>query len=330
LVHTKGVFRLPGALIASGALVLGLFGSALPAAAALDDLGPDLSLAMSSSATQVQSGGAIGFTLTVSNTTATVRDCEPSPYPGKPDRCFTYTAGGPVSGVVVQDTLPAGAVFQSASAGGGFVCSASGTTVTCSGGALPKSGSTQITINALAPTLQPGAPNASLTNAATVNPSQAIDERSYSNNSAAVQFTDVAPAAARDLVVTGFSGPASVPAGGQATYTISIANVGNATANNVAVLLDGGNSAFNVVSSSGTAGFTPCYSSPERFSLRAWCPGIGYGPSLAPGATATISVVVQVPASGGAWTMTATVDPLNSVAETNESNNQQQLGLVVP
>src|SRR5947208_3288510 len=97
-----GVSRLPGVLAATSVLVASLFGTALPAAAAIDSFGPDLALSMTSSASQVPSGGALSFTLTVSNSTSTVRDCEPSPYPGKPDRCFNETAGGPVSNVVLQ------------------------------------------------------------------------------------------------------------------------------------------------------------------------------------------------------------------------------------
>ena len=110
------------------------------------------------------------------------------------------------------------------------------------------------------------------------------------------------------------------------TYTITVANQGSANVPQVSVLLDGGNSAFNIASSNGTNGFAPCYSSPERFSLRAWCPGFGYG-QLAPGASATINVTVQLPASGGNYTMTATIDPYNSVHESNESNNQRSLAL---
>jgi hypothetical protein len=61
-------------------------------------------------------------------------------------------------------------------------------------------------------------------------------------------------------------------------------------------------------------------------AARAWCPGFGYG-QLAPGASATINVTVQLPASGGNSTMTATIDPYNSVSESNESNNQRALAL---
>jgi CARDB/Domain of unknown function DUF11 len=274
----------------------------------------------------VPSGGQLTYALTITNTTSTWKECVESPIPGKPPRCVTQTAGWPVSNVALQDALPAGAVYQSASADSGFACNAVGTLVTCLGGALPASGSAHITLFAAAPTLQPGAAKQTLQNTATVNPNQAIDERTYANNSVSSWVTDIAPVARPDLVVTSLSGPSSAAAGSQVTYTINVANQGTAAASGVSILLDGGNSGFSVASSNGTAGFAPCYTSPERFSLRAWCPGFGYG-TLAVGASATINVVVQLPASGGAYTMTATADPYNSVAESNEANNSKSLAL---
>jgi hypothetical protein len=310
-------------------MAVGVVGTATPAAAYIDDTGPDLSVTVTSSpVSQVQSGGNLSYTLTVRNTTSTYRECIESPYPGKPPKCFTYTAGGPVSNVVVRDSLPAGASFQSASGNSGFVCSSWAGVVTCSGGALAANGTASIVVNATAPQLAPGSAAQLLTNLAEVNPSQAIAERTYANNAASVQVTALPPVAIADLVVTGLSGPASVQRGGQATFTMTVQNQGTATVSNVSTVLDGGNSGWEIAASSGTAGFTPCFSPPERFSLRAWCPGFGYG-TLAPGAIATINVTVQLPGVGGSYTMNATVDPYNYVAESNESNNQRTLAIVV-
>jgi uncharacterized repeat protein (TIGR01451 family) len=324
-----GVAQVRGIFLAAGLLVASLSASALPAAAAIDDLGPDLSVSMVTTPSgSVQSGGPLTYALTITNTASTWKECIESPYPGKPPRCITQTAGRPVSNVAVRDTLPAGAVYQSAVTDSGFACSAAGGVVNCVGGSLPMSGSAHITLSALAPTLQPGAGNQILQNTATVNPNQTIDERSYANNTASSSVTDNAPIARPDLVVTGLSGPTGASAGGQATYTINVANQGTATATGVSILLDGGTSGFSIASSSGSAGFAPCYSSPERFSLRAWCPGFGYG-TLAAGASATISVVVQLPSYGGNYTMSATVDPYNSIVEANESNNVRSQALSV-
>ena len=68
----------------------------------------------------------------------------------------------------------------------------------------------------------------------------------------------------------------------------TIANIGAGTANDANVKIDGGTSDFNVVPSGGSTGFglsPQCYNAVERFSLAAFCPGIGWGPNLAPGGT---------------------------------------------
>jgi hypothetical protein len=286
---------------------------------------------MTTSASQVASGGSVTFNLTITNPTGRVQVCEIDDSGLKPRRiCYYEPVGAATSGVVLSDSLPAGATYQGATADSGFVCGASGTTVTCSGGHVAQDGVAHIAITAAMPALAPGGANQTLTNAATVNPSQTINERTYANNSASASVTDVAPPPLLpDLVVTGFSGPGSVPQGGTATFTVNVANIGQGTANGVAVLVDGGYNTWNITSSSGTSGFTPCYSSPERFSLRAWCPGFGNGPSLAPGATATMTINVQIPSTPGTFTMSATVDPYNSIAESNENNNQQTLVMQV-
>lgn len=307
---------------ASGALLLaGLASGPLPAAAAIDSSGPDLSLSMTESATQVNSGRPLTYTLTIRNTPILERTCELNAL-GKPFCYNDVVAGGPVSGVDLTDTLPAGATFQSYSANSGFTCGAAAGVVTCTNGSLGMSGVATITLSINAPSLAPGGANVSIVNSATVNPSQRIDERSYANNSASISATVLAPPALPDLVVTDFSGGGYVPRGGQATYTVTIANIGQAAAAGVAVLIDGGTSDFTIVSSSGTPGFVPCYNSPERFSMRAWCPGIGQGPTLAAGATATMTILVQMPSTyTGTRTMSAQVDPYNTISESNEANN---------
>jgi len=317
------VSRLPSVLAATSLLLAGLLGTAVPTTslAAVYDMGPDLALTMTPASSQVQSGGTAALTLTVSNSTTTIRECEPSPYPGKPDRCFNEIAGGPVSNVVLQVNL-SNLIYQSATASGGFACSGSGTFATCSGGALPANGSAQVTIHALAPTLWVGGPTVTYYPSAVVNPSQTIDERSYTNNSASVSVTVLPPQPQPDLVVTSFNGPATVPAGGQATFTIGVANNGAAPATGVSVLLDGGNNGFNIVSSSGTGGFSFCLPAAERTSLHAICSSFGQGPMLAPGATVTITAVVQVTTVATTYTMSATIDPYNAVQESNETNNQ--------
>jgi uncharacterized repeat protein (TIGR01451 family) len=128
-----------------------------------------------------------------------------------------------------------------------------------------------------------------------------------------------------DLVVTGFTGSTSVARGGQATYTVTVANAGQGVANGVNVKIDGGTSDFSVVSSTGSSGFgsaPQCLNAPERFSLAAFCPGWGWGPTLAPGGTLTATIVVQVPTTyTGTWNFSPVVNPVHNVVESNYNNN---------
>ncbi|GAC1320979.1 MAG: hypothetical protein NVSMB2_17330 [Chloroflexota bacterium] len=316
-------FRAPTGLasvLALSTLAGSLLASAAPAAAAVNPAGPDLSLTMTQSATQINSGGALTYSLTVRNSAVYQRTCEIGPL-GKPLCYMEMVAGAPVSGVVVQDTLPAGATLQSYTANGGFACTGANTLVTCSGGSLAEVETVTISLTVHEPTIAPGV-NQTITNSATVNPSQSIDERTYANNSASISTTLIAPPVLPDLVVTDFSGGGWVPRGGQAMYSVTIANIGQASATGVTVLIDGGTSDFNVASSSGSPGFAPCFNSVERFSMRAWCPGFGNGPSLAPGQSATMTLIVTMPTTyTGSWSMRATVDPFNNVAESNKANN---------
>jgi len=270
------------------------------------------------------------YTLTVNNLGTTHRVCEViDSWPKPKTVCTNEPIGTAASGVVVQQTLPPGFSYRYSVPDHGFTCSASGTAVTCSNGFIDWGDTARIDIYATAATLPAGSPNQTATTTATVNPSHAIPERDYNNNSSSLAITLVAPPPLRaDLVVTSFTGPALVPAGGQATYTIGVANRGDASAN-AQTLVDGGLQAWELVGSSGTPGYTPCYTAPERYSLRAWCPGLGNGPTLAPGQSATFSVNVQVSAATGTFSMVAKIDPFNYVAEKDESNNTATLTTTV-
>jgi hypothetical protein len=166
--------------------------SALPAAAAIDSSGPDLSMALAESSSQVAAGGALTYTLTVRNTPVYERVCDLNQH-GKPLCTNEEVAGGPVGGVVVQDSLPYGATYVSATGDHGFTCYAFGGVVTCNNGTLSDSDTATLSIAILAPTLARGSANTTLTDAAVVNPSQSINERDYSNNTASITATDVAP-----------------------------------------------------------------------------------------------------------------------------------------
>jgi uncharacterized repeat protein (TIGR01451 family)/fimbrial isopeptide formation D2 family protein len=97
------------------------------------------------------------------------------------------SGSGDANNIEVQDTLPAGVtyVMSTVSAGNAFNCSASGSVVDCTGGTINHVSSATITITATAPQET----NQTLLDQATVNPSQAIPESDYSNNTATVSNT---------------------------------------------------------------------------------------------------------------------------------------------
>jgi hypothetical protein len=94
--------------------------------------------------------------------------------------------GAAASGVVVQDALPSGVTVQAVRGDSGFLCSAAGAAVTCTGGAIATGGRAQITIVV---TLPDAAAAYMPTDSAVVNPARTLSERSYSNNSASQTTT---------------------------------------------------------------------------------------------------------------------------------------------
>lgn len=302
-------------LTAAGVLLLPL--AAAPVALATVP-GSVVSLSVAASPNPVSSGGNFSYTITVSDPQVPTRECDVEDTIPPKVICSTQLQPAPISGIVVTDTLPSNVTYHGASASNGFVCAVSGNVVTCSQGSLAAYASATITLSLTAPNLTPGGSNATLTNAVSAMPG---------NESSSIQTTVNAPPPppAADLVLTGFTGSTSVPRGGFASYTVTIANVGPGTANGVNVKIDGGTSDFNVVSSSGSPGFgtaPQCYNAVERFSLAAFCPGIGWGPSLAQGGTLTATIVVQVPTTyTGTWNISAVVDPYHNVVESNYNNN---------
>src|SRR5262249_12653675 len=164
-------------------------------------------------------------------------------------RQFTYTLsvhnGGPsnATGVSMTDTLPAGVGFVSASSG----CTNASGTVTCPIGNLANAASATPTIVATAPTTA-----GTITNTATVGGDQG--DPNTANNTASAMTTVNAMAA--DLSITK-TAPATVTAGQQFTYTLTVRDGGPGTVSNISVtdtLPDGETfvSASGCTNSSGT------------------------------------------------------------------------------
>jgi hypothetical protein len=151
--------------------------SALPAAAAIDPYGADLTIDMGVSPNPVTSGQVLTYTLTIRNTRLVVREFDPETH-----TTITTTYGADVSGVTVQDSLPDGFPVVSVSGDSGFTCTQASWRLTCAGGSIRSNGVAHITIGLGTPYVAPGT-SLTVWNTAVVNPASTIDERSYANNS---------------------------------------------------------------------------------------------------------------------------------------------------
>ncbi|WP_197370145.1 beta strand repeat-containing protein [Streptomyces clavuligerus] len=127
---------------------------------------------------------------------------------------ITVTNNGPddSTGWTVTDPIPAGLTGATTSTPG---CSITGGTLTCTGGALAVGDSTTITLTG---TAAPG--TAAIENTATV---EGDDPDPNPDNNTDTTTTDVTPSADLAIVKTG---PATVTADGQVSYTITVTNNG--------------------------------------------------------------------------------------------------------
>jgi hypothetical protein len=128
-----------------------------------------------------------------------------------------------------------------------------------------------------------------------------------------------------DLTVAVSGSPASVAHGATHTYVLRVTNITwapgpvlGASLSNVRVHLGGLGTDEHLLSfhDDSNAGFV-CYTPAEYVGMDVRCVG-GTVPTLS---TVQITVTMQAPSSVGAFTSTATVDPYNAIAESNENNN---------
>jgi uncharacterized repeat protein (TIGR01451 family) len=198
---------------------------------------------------------------------------------GSATSTMTVSNNGPNTAVNAQlsDVLPAGVVFVSASASAGS-CSETGGTVTCAFGSLTNGASVTVTVVVQVP---PNSTAASITDLATVTSD--TNDPNLRNNTAGAT-TQVGTSA--DLVVTKTASPATAAPGQTVTFPITVHNNGPSDAQLVTLTDPLDPSQLSLVSIDRT---DVCTVSGSGFSCAL--------PSLAAGASFTVNLVAQVPAS---------------------------------
>ena len=235
---------------------------------------PDLSIVQRDAPDPVLTGGVLTYTLTLSNN-------------GLQD----------ASGVVLTDTLPAGASFLSAAASQGS-CAPAGGAVLCSLGALPLARSVVVSI-----AVQPSGSGA-LTN--TVEAASAQSDLNPVDNRS-VEITLINPA---DLSVQQAASPSPAMATRLLTYTLTVRNHGPQAASGI-VLTDvlPGSAVFTAASASQGAGCA----APSGGLLTCSLGG------LSAGASAQVTVVLTAALPG---VLTNTVSVASASFDPNPGNNR--------
>lgn len=252
---------------------------------------PDLTITKTDSPDPVAKGGALTYTLTVSNA----------------------ANGFDVAGIEVKDILPTDFTVTGITVGGGgFVAPSlplASNEITFTNGALASGASATITITGTAP--DTGEFPRSIENTAIVDPDNTIEEANENNNS--VTITTQVNSDLPDLTIVKADTPDPVLVGGTLTYTLTVTNVsGGVAATNIEVK-DTLPSELEFISTGvGGGGFTASQSgNVVTFA----------GGSLADGESAILTITGRVPQEPCILTNTAVVDPNNQITERDENNN---------
>jgi len=298
----------------------------------------------------------ITSTLTPPNLGVVLKTDDPDPVPPGGNVLYTITltntGQSASSAVFVEDPLPAGLTFLTASANQLFTCNDVAGTVACSSPSL--AGGATATISILARADNPcvvispitntvrarigGPPNPAEPN--TVQASQSTTLSGCTQATATATRTATAtltrtitvtglPATATatpgvDLQISKIDAPDPVPNGQPLTYTVVVTNVGTIAATNITVI-DQVDLGLLPIGAAGDSGFV-C-SIDAVFTNAVTCTGGNIGAN----GGATITIVTQPfanPCDGTVFTNTVTVDPSNTIPESNETNNVAQIATI--
>ncbi|MBJ7472396.1 MAG: DUF11 domain-containing protein, partial [Solirubrobacteraceae bacterium] len=224
---------------------------------------------------------------------------------------FTVANAGPstATGTTFTHLLPANTTFVSASSTQGGCAEASGT-LTCNLGSLSGSGSATITARVR---VGSGAAGTTVNARGTVTAVQT--DRNPANDQSPIVSTAIAPAA--DLLVTVTADQPTTTVGGTVTYLVTVTNDGPQAATNVVLTdqLPAGATITSVTPSTGTC----AGGDPRTCSLG----------TLAPGASATVTVVAQAEPANAGGLMTNRASAVADQFDPNTANNLAQASTAV-
>jgi uncharacterized repeat protein (TIGR01451 family) len=237
---------------------------------------------------------------------------------GTIDYTITAIANGPAAStdVVATDTLPSGLTFVSATTSAGSYASSTGTWTI---GTLNASTTATLTIEA---TVNAGTAGTTITNQATIGESTTETDNVPGNNTAQVSVPVVSGGGSSndaDLAVVKTVDNASPLTGSDVNFTVVVTNNGPATAEDIVA-----NDQLPV--GLATIGVTSTPSTTFNMGTGVWDIG-----TLAPNATATLTVEAEVSAPAGTTIVnTATVaSTLSSLIDPNLANNSSSVTLNV-